>query len=39
MVIAVIAAGPIITIAQYLWSFGSFIGGFALSVLGLFVPF
>jgi hypothetical protein len=39
MVIAVIAAGPMMTLATYAWSLISFIGSFSLGVLGWFVPF
>ena len=39
MVIAVIAAGPIITIVEYIYSIVTVIGSFVLSALGMFLPF
>jgi hypothetical protein len=39
MVIAVIAAGPIITAVEYIYSLFSAIGSFVIGMLGMFLPF
>jgi len=39
MVIAVIAAGPIMDVVQYVYTLLSTIGSFVLGALGLFLPY